>query len=382
MSLSDFALIERYFDRSRRRADVRVGIGDDAAVLTLPPGTEAVVAGASRSVETQDSGLPPASEWAHGVLEEVLAGLAAAGGTPAWLTLAITLPTPDVAWVEAFSGTLLELAAQAGLELVGGDTTAGPASVTVHVQGWVPRRDGASRERRPRATEGSAPAPAPAPRTEGELLKRAEGLAGLRLEELGRAFGLEAPPDLRRAKGWAGQLVEAWLGADAGSLAEPDFRALGIELKTLPVGRDGGPLESTYVCTVPLEGACAETWKASWVRRKLARVLWVPIEADRGIPVGARRIGSPLLWSLEPDLEETLRADWEELMEMVCLGRLGELSARTGTFLQVRPKAASSRTLCRGVGEDGAPVWTNPRGFYLRTAFTREVLRRHYARPR
>ncbi len=382
MSLSEFALIERYFDRSRRRADVRVGIGDDAAVLTLPPGTEAVVAGASRSVETQDSGLPPASEWAHGVLEEVLAGLAAAGGTPAWLTLAITLPTPDVAWVEAFSGTLLELAAQAGLELVGGDTTAGPASVTVHVQGWVPRRDGASRERRPRATEGSAPAPAPAPRTEGELLKRAEGLAGLRLEELGRAFGLEAPPDLRRAKGWAGQLVEAWLGADAGSLAEPDFRALGIELKTLPVGRDGGPLESTYVCTVPLEGACAETWKASWVRRKLARVLWVPIEADRGIPVGARRIGSPLLWSLEPDLEETLRADWEELMEMVCLGRLGELSARTGTFLQVRPKAASSRTLCRGVGEDGAPVWTNPRGFYLRTAFTREVLRRHYARPR
>ena len=115
--------------------------------------------GASRSVETQDSGLPPASEWAHGVLEEVLAGLAAAGGTPAWLTLANTLPTPDVAWVEAFSGTLLELAAQAGLELVGGDTTAGPASVTVHVQGWVPRRDGASRERRPRATEGSAPAP-------------------------------------------------------------------------------------------------------------------------------------------------------------------------------------------------------------------------------
>ncbi len=207
-------------------------------------------------------------------------------------------------------------------------------------------------------------------------------MAGLRLEDLGQALGLQAPRDLRRAKGWPGQLVEAWLGADAGSLAEPDFRALGIELKTLPVGRGGVPLESTYVCTVPLEGACAETWAGSWVRRKLARVLWVPVEADRATPVADRRVGSPLLWTLEPDLEALLRTDWEELMELVCLGRVADLSARTGTYLQVRPKAASSRSLSRGVGEDGTRVWVNPRGFYLRTAFTREVLRRHYALSR
>ncbi|MCU0936205.1 MAG: DNA mismatch repair endonuclease MutH [Gammaproteobacteria bacterium] len=207
-------------------------------------------------------------------------------------------------------------------------------------------------------------------------------MAGLRLVDLGEALGLRPPDDLRRAKGWPGQVVEAWLGADAGSLAEPDFRALGIELKTIPVGPDGGPLESTHVCAVPLEGACAETWAASWVRRKLARVLWVPIQADRPTPVGERRLGSPLLWTLEPDLEAALRADWEELMELICLGRLAELSARTGTYLQVRPKAANSRSLARGVGEDGSRVWVNPRGFYLRTAFTREVLRRHYALPR
>lgn len=221
----------------------------------------------------------------------------------------------------------------------------------------------------------------PPPLNEGELVERARAMAGLRLDELARALGLEAPKDLRRAKGWPGQLIEAWLGADAGALAEPDFRTLGVELKTLPVGRDGVPLESTHVCTVSLEGACAETWAASWVRRKLARVLWVPIEADRATPVGERRVGSPLLWTLEPDLEAALRADWEELMELICLGRIAELSARTGTYLQLRPKAASSRSLCRAVGEDGSPVWVNPRGFYLRTAFTREVLRRHYALP-
>jgi DNA mismatch repair protein MutH len=220
------------------------------------------------------------------------------------------------------------------------------------------------------------------PATEPELLERARALAGKTLAEIARTLGEPVPADLRRAKGWPGQLIEAGLGATAGSLAEPDFQALGVELKTLPVGRDGRPLESTYVCTVPLEDACSETWEGSWVRRKLARVLWVPIEADRATPLGVRRVGTPLLWSLEPDLEEVLRADWEELMELICLGRLGELSARHGTYLQVRPKAASSRSLGRAVGEDGAPTLTNPRGFYLRTTFTRELLRRHYAGTR
>ena len=221
----------------------------------------------------------------------------------------------------------------------------------------------------------------PPPRTEAELRRRAEALAGLSLGELAQALGEPVPPDLRRAKGWPGQLVEAWIGASAGSLAEPDCLELGVELKTVPVGRDGRPLESTYVCTVALEGACAETWEGCWVHRKLARVLWVPVEADRGTPVAARRFGTALLWSLEPDLERVLRADWEELMELICLGRVAEVTARLGTYLQVRPKAAHARSLGRAVGPDGAPILTNPRGFYLRTAFTAEILRRHYALP-
>ena len=224
--------------------------------------------------------------------------------------------------------------------------------------------------------------PVAPPETEAELRRRADALAGLRLADLARVLGTRVPGDLRRAKGWPGQLVEAWLGADAGSLAEPDFRTLGVELKTLPVGRDGQPLESTYVCTVPLEGACAATWEDSWVRRKLARVLWVPVEAEREIPLADRRVGAPLLWSLEPDLEVALRVDWEELMELVCVGRLAEVSARLGSYLQVRPKAANARSLSRGVGPEGASTLTNPRGFYLRSSFTREVLRRHYALPR
>ncbi len=217
------------------------------------------------------------------------------------------------------------------------------------------------------------------PNTEEELLARARELAGLTLEELAHRRGRTVPNDLRRAKGWFGQLIEEHLGATAASLAEPDFQLLGIELKTIPVGGDGRPKESTYVCTVPLTGADGISWENSWVRRKLKRVLWVPVEAAPEIPLTERRAGSPLLWDLEPDLEATLRTDWEELMDMVCLGQLEQISARHGTYLQIRPKAANSRALCWAIGETGERILTNPRGFYLRAAFTREVLRRHYA---
>jgi DNA mismatch repair protein MutH len=68
-------------------------------------------------------------------------------------------------------------------------------------------------------------------------------------------------------------------------------------------------------------------------------------------------------------------------MELVCLGQTARISARQGIYLQIRPKAASSHELRPGIGEDGAPAAVNPRGFYLRSTFTTELLRRHYALP-
>ena len=219
------------------------------------------------------------------------------------------------------------------------------------------------------------------PTSEEELLARSRGLAGRTLAELAELAGRPVPQERRRAKGWPGELIEVHLGATAASLAEPDFQTIGVELKTIPIGRSGRPRESTYVCTVPLTGAEGLAWEDAWVRRKLLRVLWLPVEADPDIPLADRRVGSALLWSLEPDLEAVLRDDWEEIMELVALGRLDQLSARQGSYLQVRPKAANSRSLRRAVGAEGERVLTNPRGFYLRASFTQEILRRHYALP-
>ena len=215
--------------------------------------------------------------------------------------------------------------------------------------------------------------PAP-PKTQQELMQRIQDIAGYTLAELAELQNLELPDDLLHAKGWAGQLIEHCLGASAGSKAEPDFPKLGIELKTLPLTWTGQPKESTYVCSVPLSEQSTLDWGASWVRRKLNHVLWLPIEAAPEIPIGQRRIGSGLLCHLTRQQDVTLRQDWEEHMELITTGRIDEISAHHGTYLQVRPKAADSTALRNTTNEQGEPVKTLPRGFYLRTVFTSEIL--------
>jgi len=194
------------------------------------------------------------------------------------------------------------------------------------------------------------------------------------LGELARARDIEPPHDLRRHKGWVGQLFERLLGADASSRDEPDFTALGVELKSLPVTEDGRPVESTFVCTVPLGELEAVPWETSRVRRKLARVLWVPFEGDPAIAVPMRRVGAPFLWSPSSLEEMALRDDWEELGGIIGAGGVESLSARVGRYLQVRPKAANARSRRRAIDDEGLILSTLPKGFYLRTRFTAAVL--------
>jgi DNA mismatch repair protein MutH len=217
------------------------------------------------------------------------------------------------------------------------------------------------------------------PADEAELLARARALSGLNLAEIAARFGLVAPPDLRRAKGFVGALVERALGATAGSRAAPDFEVLGIELKTLPVDSRGRALESTFVCTIPLTEIGEVEWASSRVRRKLNRVLWVPVQGERSITVAERRIGEPLLWSLSPETEAKLRFDWEELAGIIGRGDVETITGHIGRCLQIRPKARDSHARRRGVDVDGARFAALPRGFYLRASFTSEILRQNYA---
>jgi DNA mismatch repair protein MutH len=215
----------------------------------------------------------------------------------------------------------------------------------------------------------------PPPTSERELLVRVRALAGAKIGDVARSLGLEPPPDLTRHKGWVGQLFEHALGATAASRDEPDFEALGVELKSLPVTPDGKPVESTFVCTIPLGDLESVPWERSRVRRKLARVLWLPFEGERTLRVAERRIGAGFLWSPSADEEAALRADWEELGGIIGRGGIESLTAHLGRFLQVRPKAANARVTRRAIDDEGVMTETLPRGFYLRTQFTGAVLR-------
>jgi thiamine-monophosphate kinase len=149
--LGEFDLIRRYFQKPgavRRESGVLLGIGDDAALLELPAGMDLVAA-----VDTIVSGrhfLEGATPRSigHRAMAVNLSDLAAMGAKPAWATLALTMPSAHPVWLEQFAAGLLGVAGEHGVELVGGDTTQGPLTVSVQLLGYVPhgralRRDGA-----------------------------------------------------------------------------------------------------------------------------------------------------------------------------------------------------------------------------------------------
>jgi len=117
---------------------VRLGIGDDAAVLEVPPGqqlvvtTDMLVAGRHFPAATDPEAI------GHKALAVNLSDLAAMGAEPAWVTLAISLPAADAAWLTAFCRGFLGLARAHRAALVGGDTVRGPLAVTVQAMGFVP----------------------------------------------------------------------------------------------------------------------------------------------------------------------------------------------------------------------------------------------------
>jgi len=223
------------------------------------------------------------------------------------------------------------------------------------------------------------------PSSEHELLEKVLSLAGLTLAEVAEDAGIEVPKNLKRNKGWVGLLLEHVLGATASSRPEPDFPHLGIELKTLPINSQGKPLETTFVSVAPLVGLVGINWQNSWVRKKLSRVLWVPIICEnlnnetneKAIPLAKRQIGSAFIWSPSTEEELLLAMDWQELTDMITLGNIEKINGKHGQVLQLRPKAANSKAKTQAFDQYGKPFMTLPRGFYLKIPFTQQILNRH-----
>ncbi|WP_432720194.1 thiamine-phosphate kinase [Jeongeupia wiesaeckerbachi] len=147
--MNEFGLIGAYFARPARKA--LLGVGDDCALLASPPAGEVLAVSVDMLVEGRHffADVDPRA-LGHKALAVNLSDLAAMGARPAWFTLALALPRVDEDWLAAFSSGLFALADAAGIELVGGDTTRGPLTVSIQVAGHVPA-DGALRRAGARA---------------------------------------------------------------------------------------------------------------------------------------------------------------------------------------------------------------------------------------
>jgi thiamine-monophosphate kinase len=183
VALGEFALIDRFFRHCGAvREDVRLGVGDDGALLR-PPAGEDLVAVSDTLVDGVHfpSGSDPRS-IGHRALAVNLSDIAAMGGRPRWALLSLTLPAVDEVWLEAFAAGFGALALGHDVALVGGDTTRGPLTIGVQVLGSVPAGQGL---RRSGAKAGDALFVSGTP---GDA---AAGLASL----TGRGAGADAPAD-------------------------------------------------------------------------------------------------------------------------------------------------------------------------------------------
>jgi len=171
-----------------------------------------------------------------------------------------------------------------------------------------------------------------------------------------------------------GSLVERALGASAGSravLTSPSF-----DRAEDAAGRSHGrAVESTFVCTIPLTEIGQVEWADSRVKRKLTTVLWVPVEGEREIPVGQRRMGRRCCTPHRRRRSAAAR-DWEELAGFLAVGT-SSLDRPRGAFCD-QAEAAHSRARRVGFDADGRRLRRCPRASTA-PSFTRALLQRHFA---
>ncbi len=140
MSVTEFGIIQKYFSRQIKSEVINsLGIGDDCALMTVPDGFELAI-----TTDTMVEGVHFFStvnpkQLGHKLLAVNLSDLAAMGADPVSVTLALTLPKVNESWLKAFSSGFFNLASQFSVDLIGGDTTSGPLTLTVQAHGLIPK---------------------------------------------------------------------------------------------------------------------------------------------------------------------------------------------------------------------------------------------------
>lgn len=222
--------------------------------------------------------------------------------------------------------------------------------------------------------ELSSPLYFAAPENLDELEQRLNSIMGRSIAELAALAQVPLPYHNSMAKGFAGQLIEIFLGAHARNLPVPDFEKLRIELKTLPLNADLKPQESTFLCSANLGNDRFVPFNQSALYHKVKQILFVLLFAPSGAPMGIRHILGYFYFRPDAATLNLIETDYNEFFELVTSGRTNEIDGACGNIIQMRPKAATSKDVVPYRDATGHIRYTIPRGFYLRTEFTRNLV--------
>lgn len=141
MALAEFDLIRRFFTgKTDAAATTKLGIGDDCALLSVPAGYQLALTTDTMVENVHFLAATDAEALGHKLLAVNLSDLAAMGAEPIAVMLALTLPQADAGWLQRFAAGFLALAKRYNVELIGGDTTSGPLTLTAQALGLVPEQ--------------------------------------------------------------------------------------------------------------------------------------------------------------------------------------------------------------------------------------------------
>lgn len=215
-------------------------------------------------------------------------------------------------------------------------------------------------------------------KNENFLLKNAIKISGYSLKELIKKSNFFISNNLKKDKGWIGKFLEKFLGSTSNNKREKDFPTIGIELKTVPINRQGKTLQDSFICMVhPIKGNNV-TWEKSYIKYKLQKILWIPVQSDNNIPIMKRKICCPFLWSPNILENKILKNDWEEIMEKIFLGKIKNITLQKTMILKILSKGVNKISKTCAINEYGKKIKITPLAFYFKKKFTTELIYKNY----
>lgn len=202
-----------------------------------------------------------------------------------------------------------------------------------------------------------------------ELYHRLDNILGQNVTSLAQMLNIKLDHNNTKIKGYLGQMLELYLGADGSNKADVDFSNLDLELKTISTDENLKPLESPFICSCKLFALDQIDFYQSLLYRKVKKILFVLISGKKHEYLGNKIIKAYFIFTPNAKQLAIIKQDYDELMHYICTGRCNEINATLGTIIQMRPKAANGQIVTSYLDANGTLSYTRPRGFYMRRAF-------------